>query len=131
MAASQAYFAYVLEQLGALEGLASRRMFGGWGLYCDGRFFAVIFKDTLYFKTDESTRGEFETRGMRRFRPFPDRPQAGGGSGYFELPAEVLEDPEACVAWARRAVAAAAKPKATRARKTRLTRAAKPRRARL
>jgi len=123
MAGSQAYLAYVLEQLAGLEGLASRRMFGGFGLYCGGIFFALIADDILYFKVGDSNRQDYASRGMRQFRPFADRPHVS--AGYFEVPAEVLEDPDECVAWARRSVAAAAARTGKTARKTRLPRAAK------
>jgi DNA transformation protein len=124
MPASQAYLAYVLEQLAGLEGLASRRMFGGFGLYSGGRFFALIAGDILYFKVGDANRPDYAARGMRQFRPFPDRPQVS--DSYYELPAEVLEDPEQCVAWARRSVAAAAAARSAKpAPKTRRRRAAK------
>jgi DNA transformation protein len=123
MAVSQAYLAYVLEQLAGLEGLTSRRMFGGFGLYCSGIFFALISGDILYFKVGDSDRQDYAARGMRQFRPFPDRPQVS--ASYYELPAEVLEDSEQCVAWARRSVAAAAARTGKPARKTRLPHAAK------
>jgi DNA transformation protein len=122
MAVSQAYFDYVLEQLAGLEGLASRRMFGGYGVYCDGVFFALISGDILYFKVGAANRPDYAKRGMRQFRPFADRPQVS--ADYYELPAEVLEDPEECIAWARRSVAVAASA-ALRAKPPRKT---KPRR---
>ena len=97
------YLNYVLEQLAALRGLTSRRMFGGYGLYCDGAFFGLIDDDTLYFKTGESNRADYESRGMRRFDPYPSTPSRGG-FGYHEVPADVLEDAEQLVAWARKSV---------------------------
>jgi TfoX-like protein len=36
--------------------------------YARDVFFALIFDDTLYFKVDDSTRPEFEARGMAPFR---------------------------------------------------------------
>jgi DNA transformation protein and related proteins len=96
---------YVLEQLNALTGVTSRRMFGAVGLYSDGRFFAIVAADVLYFKVGDANRGDYEARGMSRFRPYRDRPELS--MSYFEVPVEVLEDAEQCVAWARRALAAA------------------------
>jgi DNA transformation protein len=125
MAASQAYLAYVLEQLAGLDGIASRRMFGGFGLYCDGIFFALISGDVLYFKVGSANRQDYAERGMRQFRPFADRPQVS--AGYHELPADILEDSEQCVAWARRSVAAAAAPAAQAVRTTQARRGAKRR----
>jgi DNA transformation protein len=100
------YLEYVLEQLGGLRGLVSRRMFSGAGLYQDEQFFALVFDDTLYFKVNDATRGDYEARGMSRFRPYKDKPHLS--FTYYEVPAEVLEDREELVAWARRSVAAAA-----------------------
>jgi DNA transformation protein len=100
------YLEYVLEQLGGLRGLASRRMFGGAGLYQEEQFFALVFDDTLYFKVNDTTRGDYEARGMSRFRPYKDKPHLS--FTYYEVPAEVLEDREELVAWARRSVEAAA-----------------------
>jgi DNA transformation protein len=72
-------------------------MFGGVGLYCESRFFALISRDVLYFKVDDSNRGHFEARGMRPFRHM----------SYYEVPVDVLEDPEECAVWARRSIALA------------------------
>jgi DNA transformation protein and related proteins len=105
MASRNEYLQYVLEQLAALPRVTSRHMFGGFGLYCDGLFFALIFSDTLYFKVGDANREEYESRGMNRFRPYEDRPELS--MTYYEVPADVLEDVEAVVAWARRAVDAA------------------------
>jgi DNA transformation protein len=118
------YLNYVLEQLARVRGLSSRRMFGGYGLYSDGAFFGLIDDDTLFFKTGESNREEYESRGMKRFMPYPDQNPSGGGMGYHEVPADVLEDAEQLSAWARKSVeiavsrAAARQSKSTRERGT-------------
>jgi len=113
MAVSDDYPQYVLGQLAGLEHLGSQPMFGGVGLYYQERFFAIIMRDTLYFKVNDANRGDYESRGMNPFCPYPDKPTARnadkprGATAYFEVPADVLEDPEECVVWARRSVAAA------------------------
>src|SRR5262245_56157619 len=108
------YLEYVLEQLAALGALRSNRMFGGVGLYSDALFFGLIDDDTLYFKTDESNIAGYHARKMPRFMPFPDRPEAV--LGYHQVPADVIEDAEVLVEWARKSVAVAL---AAQARKTR------------
>jgi DNA transformation protein len=109
MSVGAAFLQYVLEQLERLGGVTSRRMFGAVGLYRDGVFFAIIDDDTLYFKTDDSTRPDYESRGMKAFRPYKDRPEVS--MTYFTLPADVLDDAEEMVIWARRSVAIAGVPK--------------------
>jgi DNA transformation protein len=98
------YLRWVLEQLSGAAGISSRRMFGGFGLYRNDVFFAIISGDTLYFKVSDASRADYETRGMARFRPYRDKPQVS--MSYYEVPADVLEDADECVRWAMRAVAA-------------------------
>lgn len=102
MAVSDGFLAYVLEQLEGLGVVRSRRMFGGVGLYCDDRFFAILDDNALYFKVDGATRGDYEARGMKPFCPDPRKPDRS--MGYYQVPADVLEDAEILVAWARKAV---------------------------
>ncbi|MBL8269727.1 TfoX/Sxy family protein [Steroidobacter sp.] len=107
MALSSDYLQYVLEQLAKLPSVSYRRMFGGAGLYSDATFFAIIASDTLYFKVDDETRPVYESRGMGAFRPYKDRPE--WSMSYFEVPADVLEDADELIVWARGAVRAAAR----------------------
>jgi len=99
------YLAYVLEQLDGLGSVRTRRMFGGVGLYSGELFFGLIDDDTLFFKTNESNHAEYEARRMPRFMPPANRPL--GPFGYHQVPADIIEDGEALVAWARKSVAVA------------------------
>ena len=107
MAVSPRFLEYVVEQLGGLPAVRSNRMFNGVGLYSDEVFFAVLHDDTLYFKTDESNIAGYRERRMAQFMPFKDRPATA--LGYHQVPADILEDPESLVEWARAAVIVAAK----------------------
>lgn len=109
MPVGAAYLQYVLEQLERLRGIKQRRMFGAVGLYCDGVFFAVIDDDTLYFKVDDTTRADYDSRGMKPFRPYEDKPDVS--MTYYTVPADVLDDAEELVVWARRSVSVAAVPR--------------------
>ncbi len=109
------YLEYVLEQLAGLPGVRSRRMFSGAGLYQDEVFFGLLFRDTLYFKVNDSNRPDYEARRMAQFKPYDDRPQVS--FSYYEVPAEVLEDRDELAAWARRSVEAAAAIQAAKATK--------------
>jgi DNA transformation protein len=116
MSVGAAFLQYVLEQLERTGRVTSRRMFGGVGLYCADIFFGLIDDDTLYFRVDEQTRPEYQARGGKPFRPFRDRPEVS--MTYYTVPADVLDDAEELVIWARRAVAiGAAAPKKARPRK--------------
>jgi DNA transformation protein len=105
MAISKQFVEYVIEQLQGLERLTSRRMFSGVGLYSDGLFFGLLYHDRLYFRTDDTTRPEYEARGSEGFRPRPNIKRMK--MRYYSVPAEVLEDAEELAKWARRATAVA------------------------
>jgi DNA transformation protein len=87
-------------------------MFGGIGIYAAELFFALLDDDTLYFKVDDVTRPQFEDRGMTPFRPYGED---GEVMGYYEVPADVLEDPEELGAWAGAALGVARRAKDRRA----------------
>lgn len=105
MAVSDDFRDFVLDQMKSAGRVVERRMFGGVGLYLEGLFFALIDDDTLYFKADDSNRPRFEQAGSKPFCPFPDRPEQA--MGYWQVPAEVLEDPEELAIWAREALTVA------------------------
>ena len=104
MAASQSYRDFVLEQLGRVTPVTGKSMFGGVGIYAQGLFFALIADDRLYFKVNNATRPDFERQGMEPFRPFGE----DHAMGYYEVPADVLEDVEQLDLWMRKAIDAAA-----------------------
>jgi DNA transformation protein len=82
-------------------------MFGGVGIYAGGLFFALIAEDRLYFKVNDATRPEFERMGMEPFRPYGEE----SAMGYYEVPADVIEDPVQLTLWAHKAIGAAARAK--------------------
>lgn len=79
-------------------------MFGGVGIYWEGAFFALIDDDTLYFKVDDATRPTFKARGSAAFDPFKNGRTM---EGYYQVPAEVLEDRDELATWRAAAVTVA------------------------
>lgn len=97
---------YVLDQLSALPEVRARAMFGAHGLYCEGKFFAILDEGRLFFKTDAASTAEYTARGMAPF----SYELAGRviTFQYHEVPPEILEQPPELTAWARKAIALAA-----------------------
>lgn len=91
---------FVLEQLSGLGKVYCRPMFGGYGVYLNDLFFAIIFRGSLYFKTSEKTRLEYVRQGMKPF--CPNKKQTL--KTYFEVPVDVLENSDELVKWALKAV---------------------------
>jgi TfoX/Sxy family transcriptional regulator of competence genes len=56
MASDPGYIEYVLDQVGALPGLAHKRMFGEYGLWLDGRIVALVCEDQFLLKPTEPGR---------------------------------------------------------------------------
>jgi DNA transformation protein len=107
MSVSADFVTYVIDQLAATAKVVSRRMFGGVGLYANELFFGLIAEDTLYFKVDDSNRGDYIRRGCKPFRPRAREPDAYS-MNYFEVPADVIEDTDELSVWARKALSVAA-----------------------
>ena len=115
MAVTPSYLAHVIEQVKrVVPELRSRPMFGEAGLYAGDAFFAIVADDVLYFKVDDASRPDFESRGMPPFRPFgEDR----ASMNYSQVPEDVVEDPESLREWADRAIAIARRKKGRASRR--------------
>jgi DNA transformation protein len=111
--ASKELLHHSLELLAPLGPLRSRRMFGGYGIYVDDLFIAIIAFDQLYLKADAQTRPEFEQAGCAPFQY--EREGKTATLGYFVAPEEAMESPALMEAWGRLAVGAALR---ARAKKT-------------
>jgi DNA transformation protein and related proteins len=96
---------HCLELLGPLGGTRSKRMFGGWGLYVDGLFIALIAIDKLFLKVDDTSRPQFERAGCL---PFVYEGQGRTVTmSYYTAPEEALDSPALMQPWARLAMQAA------------------------
>lgn len=82
-----------------------KRMFGGAGLWHDGLMCALVVRDTLYLKTDETTRPFFDALEVPAFSY-----ERGGKvmeTSYRQPPETVFEDRQEAALWVRRAYEAA------------------------
>ena len=50
MASRQATADYILEQIAGAGSVSARKMFGEYGVYCDGKFVASVCDDLFYVK---------------------------------------------------------------------------------
>ena len=106
------FVAHVVEAMRDLGPVEAKRMFGGWGLYHDGVFFALVMRGTLYLKTDAKNRAEFDARKLEAFTF-----EKGGETivtAYRAAPDAALEDRRVMARWAKSAYAAALRKAAAR-----------------
>jgi DNA transformation protein len=124
MAKHSEFVEHVVETMRQFGPVEARAMFGGWGLYHRGLFFALILDETLYLKADDESRAGFEALGLEQCA-YPIKDGRTIVMSYRRAPEEALEDPAVMADWARRGYAAALR---AAARKGPKARAAKKRR---
>jgi DNA transformation protein len=102
MSVTPEFRTFVIDQMSrVVGGVRARAMFGGVGVYAGELFFALIDDDTVYLKVDDSNRADFEAKGLGPFRPFGPE---GEVMQYYELSADILEDPDALRPWVEKAI---------------------------
>jgi len=83
-----------------------RRMFGGAGIFVDGRMIGLVSRDAIYLKADAETIPAFEQEGLA---PFSYATKNGEHklTSYWRMPDRLYDDPEELARWARAALGAA------------------------
>jgi DNA transformation protein len=83
-----------------------RRMFGGAGVFVDGRMIGLVSRDVVYLKADAETIPAFEQEGLA---PFSYATKNGEHklTSYWRMPERLYDDPEELARWAQDAHIAA------------------------
>lgn len=109
----------LLEPLGLPH---AKRMFGGYGLYLDGLFIAIVANEQFFLKADAPSRVAFEAAGCQPFT-YVSRGKVMQMS-YWSVPADAMECPARMRPWARLALEAALRARTAKAAAPRRRRAA-------
>jgi DNA transformation protein len=90
-----------------------RRMFGGAGVFVEGRMIALVSREVIYLKADAETFPEFEREGLA---PFSYATKNGEQklTSYWRMPDRLYDDAEELARWARAAHQAALRAAARR-----------------
>lgn len=86
MASSQSTVDFLVEQMQAAGSVSSRKMFGEYALYCDGRVVALVCDDQLFVKPTEAGRKLIGDPEMAPAYP--------GAKPYFLISGESWDDAE-------------------------------------
>jgi DNA transformation protein and related proteins len=78
-----------------------KAMFGGYGIFYDKVIFASIIDHELYFRIDEESREDFESKGSKQF--IYEGMKKPVGMPYFTLPDAILKNPKELKKWIDRA----------------------------
>jgi DNA transformation protein and related proteins len=103
MPTDPATVAHLCSQLAGAGDVSSRKMFGEYGLYCDGVFVGVVCDDTLFIKPTPA--GDRLTPDMDRAPPYD------GAKPSIRVPAERIDDAPWLAELVRQTAAALAKRK--------------------
>lgn len=75
MALKSEFVEYIAEQCLGAGKITYRMMFGAYGLYCDGKFLAIVNDGECFVKITEL--------GLREFPNLPKKPPYDGAKDYF------------------------------------------------
>ncbi|WP_295977828.1 TfoX/Sxy family protein [uncultured Variovorax sp.] len=92
----------VFERLGRIE---TKRMFGGHGVWHEGRMIALVAGETLYLKSDAESAVHFDRLNLQPFTYM--RQGKAMPMSYRLAPADLFEDREEAARWGRLAYEAA------------------------
>ena len=86
-----------MEKLSSLEGLTSKRMFGGHGIFKDGKMFCIInSKEQYYLKVNDSNRPDFVNKESNQHARM----------SYFSIPEVVFNNHQTLIKWVKKSITA-------------------------
>jgi DNA transformation protein len=103
---SRDFIEHVLELARSAGRPNARAMFGGHGIYLDGRIVAIVVDDVLYLKSDADCAARFEQRDLAPF-VYVTKDGERIAMSYRLAPDEALESAEQMREWMRLAQGAA------------------------
>lgn len=104
MSKQNAYHEYLMgDVFTRIDGISAKRMFGGFGYYKDGMIFAILSDEQLYFKVGDGNKKEYEDIGSKPFT-YPMKDGRMSTLSYWELPIDILEDPDRLPEWIEKSV---------------------------
>ena len=83
-----------------------KRMFGGKGIYVDGRIIGVELRNTLMLKGDAEAGPLYEAAGSRQWRYSHAKSGKEVGMPYWPMPEAAFDDPDEAEKWVKIAVGA-------------------------
>lgn len=85
------------EKLSVIAGISTKKMFGGHGVFHEGKMFGIIdSKGNLFFKVNESNKADYEQKGASQHSRMP----------YFSVPKQIFDNQEDLILWAQKSIEA-------------------------
>lgn len=116
MAFDQGLVDWVIEAMAPVGPVTMRHMMGTGTLFFDGRIFAVVDEEAVWFKSDAVSNPIWEAAGSDRFT-FTEKSGETLAMNYRRAPADAYDDADAMREWAGVAIAAAQRAPARKPKK--------------
>ncbi|RYG01644.1 MAG: TfoX family protein [Chitinophagaceae bacterium] len=97
---------YISDLFLPLPDISDGNFFGGFAFKSNGKQFAMIMGNTLYFCVDNTSRPNYENLGMVPFS-YSTKKGTVKVRKYFSVPEDLFEDHEKLIVWANEAIRAA------------------------
>ena len=105
MAVSDEQIAFVVDLFSDVGPITTRKMFGGLGIYTNGKIFALPMSDgDLKLKGMGTMPAAYEEAGWQAWT-YTRKDGAQSSMPYWTMPDALLDDPDAACDWARLALA--------------------------
>jgi DNA transformation protein len=89
--------------------VTARPMMGGYVLYSEGKVFAIVDKENLWFKGSKDLAEWYLSRGSKKFSYSKEGKEQG--MNYFLVPEEIIENKQELSEWIDIALSVATLPK--------------------
>ena len=77
MASNADFVQYIVDQCAGAGDIVAKKMFGDYGIYCDGKIFGLICDDCFYLKPTDAVRSLLRQTDLR--------PPYDGAKAYFYI----------------------------------------------
>lgn len=85
-----------MEKMAGIDGITYKKMFGGFGFFCNEKMFGIISPEgEPFLKASDSNKALFENAGSSQHSRMP----------YFSIPAAVWNDPDELREWIQKSIA--------------------------
>ncbi|GBF50768.1 TfoX N-terminal domain protein [Leptospira ryugenii] len=92
-----------LKKMSFYGDIIAKPMFGGYGVYFEGRMFALFAEGVLYFKVDKANKEEFIKKKQKPF-VYYGKPNQIIEMSYFTIPKTAWSSPKALSLWIQSSV---------------------------
>lgn len=97
---------FLRDLFSSLPSIGIRRLFGGQGIYSEGRIVALVIGGTLHLKGDGESQAIYDDAGLERWS-YTRPGRTAVNMPYWRFPEDALDDPDEAERWIAVADAAA------------------------